>query len=96
MISPAAGTSLRCLTAQLQNITTNRNGADGIELDENSTGNLDVTVKKGVSNTNAGAGVMADQSSAGTGALQLVTFTANGNGAGPIVANAGVTVTQVP
>lgn len=77
-------------------ITTLGNNGDGLELDENSAGDLSVVVTKDTSSTNVSAGVRADQASPGTGALQLVTFTASGNGAGAAVAKSGVTVTQTP
>ncbi len=84
------------LIAQLQNTTTLGNTGDGLEFDENSARDLDVIVKQATSSNNVLAGIRADHASPGSGALQLVTFTATGNGAGAIVANAGVTVTQTP
>jgi hypothetical protein len=81
-------------SAKLRTIVADGNDGDGLEFDENSTGNLaaEVTLAKLINNTDAG--IRADQGSAGTGLLRLVNVALTGNGAGPIIANAGVTVTQ--
>ncbi len=84
------------LTARIQNVITDDNNVDGIEFDENGAGNLDGTVEKTTSSNNTGAGIRADQGGAGAGTLKLIEVTTFGNGAGAIVANAGVTVIQTP
>ena len=38
----------------------------------------------------------ADQGGAGTGTLNLAAMTLDGNSGGPVLNNAGVTVTQTP
>jgi hypothetical protein len=82
------------LQAEIRNAVALGNMGDGIEFDENSTGNLNGTVTRSNSSNNTLAGIRADQGGAGTGTLQVVATTLAGNGAGAIVANAGVTVIQ--
>ncbi len=77
--------------------TTDGNTGQGIDFDENSTGDLTAPVSRGSSSSNGGAGVRADQQLPGIGSLNLTTMALTGNtGGAVVVANAGVTVTQTP
>lgn len=77
--------------------TADGNTGQGIDFDENSTGDLTAPVSRGSSSNNGGAGVRADQQLPGIGSLNLTTMALTGNtGGAVVVANAGVTVTQTP
>ncbi len=84
------------LTANIDRSRSDGNTGHGTDLDENSDGNLTAAVTRGSSATNGGAGVRADQGGAGTGTLNLSAMNLDGNTGGPVVNNAGVTVTQTP
>jgi hypothetical protein len=87
------------LSANIDRSTADGNTSHGIDFDENSTGDLTATVRKSSSSNNSGAGsagVRADQQLPGEGTLNLIATTLIGNTGGPIVSNAGVTVTQTP
>lgn len=85
------------LFATLVNATADGNAEDGIDFDENGDGNLKGRLR-GVTNisNNGEAGIDAEQQLNGTGLLQHQTLVANGNGDGPIDADAGVVVTPIP
>ena len=83
-------------TATVKGAVTERNGSHGIDFDENLTGDLAAIVEASRSTGNTGAGVRADQQTLGVGTLLLTGVTLGTNGAGDVVTNAGVTVTQLP
>ncbi len=87
---------LGSLTSTVDRSRTVGNTSHGSDFDENADGSLTATVSNSDSSTNGGAGVRADQASTGTGALNLIATSLNGNTGGAFVNNAGVTVTQTP
>ena len=85
------------LFALLINATADSNAEDGIDFDENGNGNLTARLAGVTTASNNGeAGIDAEQQTAGTGTLEYRVLYATGNGDGPIDADAGVVVTQLP
>jgi hypothetical protein len=83
------------LTAELVRAIARRNGGDGIALEENEDGDLDGQIRRSTASSNDGAGANLAQEPTGTGEVTLVSFTAPGNGDGPVLED-GVVVAGVP
>jgi hypothetical protein len=86
------------LTASVDRSTTDGNGQDGVDFDENGVGNLAGAASRGSASNNTSAGVRADQqvSAGDLGTLSLIAMALANNPDGNVVANAGVVVTQTP
>lgn len=83
------------LTAELVHAIARRNGGDGIALEENEGGDLDGQIRRSTASSNDGAGANLAQEPTGTGQVSFVSFTAPGNGGGPVLED-GVVVTGTP
>jgi hypothetical protein len=83
------------LTAELVRAVALRNGGDGIALEENEGGDLDGQIRRSTASSNDGAGANLAQEPTGTGQVTLLSFSAPGNGGGPVLED-GVVVTGIP